>query len=122
MAQAGQYKVSDSVMSVVGRLPSLTRLFLNNSNATDNSIMYINKLAKLQYLNLSSTAVTAKGVNSLAGLKNLRQLYLYQTGISAEGFVSLKKIFPSALIDTGGYTVQFLPTDTMIVKEKPKKG
>ena len=118
----GNTKINDSVMSVVSKLPSLTRLFLNNSNVTDKSMVYVNSLSKLQYLNVSSTAVTAKGISSLIGLKKLRQLYLYQTGMGAEGFNNLKKIFPSALIDTGGYTVQFLPTDTMIVKEKPRKG
>lgn len=117
----GHTKINDSVMTVVGKLPFLTRLFLNNSNATDRSLMCINNLSKLQYLNVSSTAVTAKGIGSLSGLKNLRQLYLYQNGIGADDLVSLKKIFPLALIDTGGYTVQFLPTDTIIVKEKPKR-
>ncbi len=118
----GNTKVNDSLMSIVGKMPALTRLFLNKSNATDKSILYLKGLSKLQYLNVSSTAVTAKGINSLGGLKKLRQLYLYQTGVSAEDFAGLKKIFPSALIDTGGYTVQFLATDTTIVKEKPKKG
>lgn len=118
----GHTKISDAVMGVVGKLPSLTKLFLNNSNVTDNSIRHLNTLSKLQYLNLSATAVTAKSVNGLTGLKNLRQLYLYQTAVGGEGYGNLKKAFPSALIDTGGYTVQFLPTDTMIAKEKPKKG
>lgn len=118
----GHTKISDSVLGVVGKLPSLTKLFLNNSNVTDNSIRHLNTLNKLQYLNLSATGVTAKSVSGLAGLKNLRQLYLYQTAVGGEGYGNLKKAFPSALIDTGGYTVQFLPTDTMIVKEKPKKG
>jgi uncharacterized membrane protein len=117
----GNTKINDSTMSVVGAMPSLTKLFLNNSNATDNSLRYITNLSKLQYLNLSSTAITAKGVNSLNNLKSLRQLYLFQTGVSAAGYASLKILFPSAMIDTGGYTVQFLPSDTMLVKEKPKK-
>jgi len=47
---------------------------------------------------------------------------VYKTGVGADVLGNLKKHFPSALIDTGGYAVQFLPTDTMIVKEKPKKG
>lgn len=118
----GNTKFSDSLMSVVGKLPSLTRLFLNSSNVTDKGIVQLGKLTKLQYLNVSSTGVTAKGITGLTGLKSLRQLYLYQTGTGAEEFNNLKKIFPSALIDTGGYTVQFLPTDTIIVKEKLKKG
>lgn len=118
----GNTKINDSVMSVVGKLPSLTKLFLNNSNITDRSLVHLNKLSKLQYLNLSSTSVTATGINSLTSLKNVRQLFVYQTGVGAAGVGELKKSFPSALIDTGGYTVQFLPTDTIIVKEKPRKG
>ncbi|MFT3682222.1 MAG: hypothetical protein QM791_18250 [Ferruginibacter sp.] len=117
----GNTKINDSLMIVVGLMPSLTRLSLNNSNLSDRNILYLNKLTKLQYLNLSSTAVTAKGVSGLKDLKSLQQLYLYKTGINAESFGNLKKIFPSAVIDTGGYTVEFLATDTMIVKEKPKK-
>lgn len=118
----GNTKINDSVMSVVGKLSSITKLFLNNSNVTDRSMVHLNKLSKLQYLNLSSTAVTVTGINSLTNLKNLRQLYVYKTGVGADVLGNLKKHFPSALIDTGGYAVQFLPTDTMIVKEKPKKG
>lgn len=117
----GNTKINDSVMNVVGKMPFLTRLFLNNSNTTDNSLQYLNSLTKLQYLNLSSTTVTAKGVSSLHGIKSLKQLYLFQTGINAEGFTSIKTMFSSAIIDTGGYTVQFLPTDTIIIKEKQKK-
>lgn len=115
-------KINDSLISVVGLMPSLTRLFLNNSNATDKMILHLNRLSKLQYLNLSSTAVSAKALSGLIGLKSLRQLYLYQTGINGEDFTALKKIFPSTIIDSGGYAVQFLPTDTMVVKEKPRKG
>jgi uncharacterized membrane protein/mono/diheme cytochrome c family protein len=118
----GNTKINDSVMRVVGKLSSLTKLFLNNSNVTDRSLVHLNTLSKLQYLNLSSTAVTVTGINSLTNLKSLRQLYVYKTGAGADLLGNLKKHFPSALIDTGGYAVQFLPTDTMIVKEKPKKG
>ncbi|HMO62472.1 MAG TPA: hypothetical protein PKC39_03495 [Ferruginibacter sp.] len=117
----GHTKISEAVLKVVGGLPAVTKLFLNNSNATDKSIVYLNTLATLQYLNLSGTAVTAKAVSSLTGLKNLRQLYLYQTATDAAGYAGLKKKFPLALIDTGGYTVPFLPTDTIIEKEKPKR-
>lgn len=118
----GNTKINDAVMNVVGNLPSLTKLFLNNSNVTDRSLVHLNKLSKLQYLNLSSTSVTTTGINSLTSLKNVRQLFVYQTVLGPRGLDKLKKSFPSALIDTGGYTVQFLPTDTIIVKEKLKKG
>jgi len=118
----GNTKINDSVLSVVGKLPSLTKLFLNNSNVTDRNLVHLNHLSKLQYLNLSSTSVTAAGIKNVTGLKNLRRLYVYKTGMDADALGYLKKTFPSAVIDTGGYALQFLPTDTIIVKEKPKKG
>lgn len=114
-------KLNDAMMEVVGKMPSLTRLFLNNSNVNDNSMLQLRKLSRLQYLNISSTAVSEKGINNLSALKNLRRLFLYKTGIDAGNFDDIKKMFPSAMVDTGGYAVQFLATDTIVVKENPKK-
>lgn len=118
----GNTRINDSVMSIVGKLPSLTRLFLNNSNVTDRNILFLDNLVNLQYLNLSSTAVTEKGITSLTRLKLLRHLFLFRTGVKEEGFGNLKKLFPLAFINIGSYTLQLLQTDTAIVKEKPRKG
>jgi len=69
-------------------------------------------LAQLRYLNLVGTKITAKSLVALGGLKNLQQLYLYQTPIGSAGLAQLRKIFPTTLIDAGGYMVTTLPTDT----------
>jgi hypothetical protein len=63
--------------------------------------------------------VTASGVAQLQTLKKLQQIYLYQTEVSGPGWSQLRKIFPKAIIDSGGYSIPFLATDTVIV-EPPK--
>jgi hypothetical protein len=66
------------------------------------------------------TQVTAAGIKQLQALKSLRSLYLYQTRVNKNEWADLKKTFPAAELDSGGYSLPFLPSDTMIVK-LPKK-
>jgi Leucine-rich repeat (LRR) protein len=119
--KAGDIKLTDSALSVIGSLPALTRLYLNKTNITDKGLLYLKNLSQLQYLNLSGTNVTTNGINNLARLKNLKQLFLYQTTISSEGLGLLKKTFTNTIIDTGGYKVDFLKDDTMKVNSQPVK-
>jgi hypothetical protein len=70
----------------------------------------------LQYLNLVGTKVTAKGLEQLKELKNLQQVFLYQTSIAGSEWANLKKMFPKTIMDTGGYKVQALASDTIEVK------
>jgi hypothetical protein len=72
----------------------------------------------LQYLNLVGTSVSFNGLKQLRGLKELKTIYLYQTGIKGNEWTALQKIFPGVLIDTGGYHVPTLVTDTTEVKPK----
>jgi hypothetical protein len=62
------------------------------------------------------TNVTAKGLEQLKELKNLQKIFLYQTTIAGNEWNNLKKIFPKTIIDTGGYKVQTLASDTIEVK------
>jgi uncharacterized membrane protein len=117
----GAVTISDSVLATIGSLSNLTRLFLDRTNITDKNIGYLKNLSQLQYLNLSGTAVTVDGLNTLKGLTSLKNLFLYKTNISAEGLGTLQKTFSKAVIDTGGYRLPFLATDTMEVKEKTVK-
>ncbi len=114
----GDAKLNDEVCAAIGALPNLTRLFLNNTNVADNGLAYFKSLAQLQYLNLIATNITASGMKHLAGLKNIKQLYLYQTNISKADFANIKNDFPGSVIDTGGYQLEFLASDTMKVKAK----
>ena len=77
-------------------------------------------LQHLKYLNLVGTKVTANGLVALKENKNLQSLYLFQTGINSADWTRLRKAFPTVLLDSGGYVVPTLPTDTVEVKEKKK--
>jgi hypothetical protein len=62
--------------------------------------------------------VTAQGVLQLKELKELHSLFLYQANISKTDWIILKNAFPKTQIDSGGYSVESLPTDTIEVKAK----
>jgi len=55
----------------------------------------------------------------LAGLKKLQSLFVYQTNVNKATYAQLKTAFPKTVIDTGGYVVPTLVTDTTEVKAKP---
>jgi uncharacterized membrane protein/mono/diheme cytochrome c family protein len=108
--------ISDSALSVIGQCTNLTLLQLNNTKITDKGLGLIKNLDKLQSLSLVGTKVTAKGIIQLQIIKGLQSIYLYQTGVNKNDWPALKKAFPKTEIDSGGYVVPLLTTDTTIVK------
>ena len=112
----GNTLITDSTLQVISQFPNLMRLQLDHTNVTDKGLASLRSLANLRYLNLVGTRVTAQGIMQLKNLKNLQSIYLYQTEVKKSDWNSLKKMFPKTLIDSGGYTVPFLPTDTIEVK------
>jgi len=116
----GGKKISDKNLAVISKLSSLTRLHLERTGVTDKGMAQIKSLSQLQYINLVGTGVTAKGLEELKELKNLKQIFIYQTAITSNELMNLKKIFPEAHIDTGGYKVPILVSDTTEKKAEPK--
>src|SRR5258705_13924462 len=102
-------------MAGIAQLGNLTRLNLQHTNISDEGLKAIQILHNLQYLNLVDTKVTLHGILQLKGLKSLHSLYLYQTNIKKEDWMLLRNAFPKTQIDTGGYFVTMLPTDTIII-------
>ena len=117
----GSSSISDSALLVIAQFKNLMRLQLDYTKVTDKGLANLTALQNLRYLNLVGTAVTEKGVLQLKDLKSLRSIYLYQTMVKKSEWNDLKKAFPKTFIDSGGYTVPFLPTDTMEVKPPKTK-
>lgn len=117
----GNTKISDKELSLLSKLSSLTRLYLEKTNVTDKGIEQLVTLTELQYLNISATKISATGLEKLKGLKKLKQIYLYQTTIKGNEWAQLKQNFPDTKIDTGGYIVPLLASDTVELKEALKK-
>ena len=112
----GNLGLTDSNLEAIGKLFQLRMLHLQKTKIGDQGIKSLSNLSELQYLNLGATNVTVKGVEQLSGLKNLRQLFLYQTAISGDDLTKLKRLFPKTYIETGGFEVPKLDSDTTVLK------
>ena len=112
----GDTKISDSALTYIGQCTNLTLLQLNNTTITDAGLPLLKNLKQLQSLNLVGTKVSAKGIVALKALKQLQSLYLYQTNVTGNEWILLKQQFPKTMLDTGGYFVPLLSSDTTVVK------
>ena len=111
--------ITDSAMPAIGQCSNLSLVQLNNTKITDKGLASLHSLLNLQSLSLVGTGVSGDGLKQLQKLKTLQKVYLYQTKVSSEAIQELKKIFPKTDFDSGGYTIPFLPTDTIIVRPPP---
>jgi len=112
----GNCNITDTGMLVISKLGSLTRLHLNNTEISDSGVAKLRTSVNLHYINLVHTRVTSKGIAELKGLKGLRSVYLYQSAVDKTEWPSLQKLFPRTILDSGGYSVPILVTDTTEVK------
>jgi len=113
--------IGDSALATIGQCNTLVRLQLDNTAITDAGLGALKSLKDLKYLNLVGTKVTAKGLEQLKDLKKLQGLYLYQTQVDKAEWPSLQKMFPKTYIDSGGYQVPTLQSDTTVLKYDPNK-
>lgn len=105
----------EALLQLKGAL-HLQELVIDHSSVTDAGMESIAALQSLRKLNLVGTKVTSAGVLKLSGLKQLQVCYLHQSGVKGSDWANLKKALPSVRIDTGGYLVPFMETDTQVVQ------
>ncbi len=116
--KVGSTKITDKALHQIGSFENLRRLSLDHTAISDNGINEIKNLKQLQYLNLVGTPISIKGILSLESLTNLKTLYVYQSALKKEDWSTLKSKLPNVTLDSGGYHVPSLATDTVIVKPK----
>lgn len=110
--------ITNAAMPVLASLGALRKLYLDHTSITDEGLVHLQKLLQLQYLNLVGTQVTIKGLKPLQPLKSLKTIYLYQTRVRSNEWSAVQKLFPGVQVDSGGYHVPILVTDTTEVKPK----
>lgn len=110
--------INDDALSAIAQLSNLTKLYLSNTNVSDKGLAQLQSLTNIVYLNLVGTKVTRQGILQLKNLKKLQSLYLYKTNVNDNDWATLKAAFPKATIDSGGYRVTVLATDTTLVKSE----
>ena len=110
----GHENLKDEDLKIIGVLQNLRRLHLEGNPVTDAGLSFLTTLQQLQYLNLSGTLISSKGPAQLAGLKMLEKLYLYNITGAQFDLPALKRRLPKTIIDTGGYKVPILESDTTV--------
>ena len=109
---------SDELIKYLLEMPHLSKLYLDNTWITDQSLSQLTQLKSLRYLNIVGTHTTEKGISSLRDLPNLERLFIYQTRSSSAERMQLLKMLAPIQVDTGGYVVPTLATDTTFVSGK----
>jgi uncharacterized membrane protein len=99
-------------------LTNLRKLDLSYSNLDQESIAFLAAMKQLLYLNLVGTKISGTAMMSLKDLPALRELYLSGTKITRTEFEILQKSLTKTAIDTGGYQVATLASDTSLVKKQ----
>lgn len=117
----GNTNIGDSALVFIGKFYQLIFLQLNNTKITDSGMPFLNSLQNLRSLNIVGTNISAKGIQALQKLKSLQSVYLYQSKVAAADWPGLAKLFPHTILDTGGYSLQKLMTDTVFLKAAIKK-
>lgn len=110
-------QISDTALKIIAQLPRVTRLQLENTRVTDAGVQALADCKLLMHLNLVGTKVTEKGLLSLQKNKALKELFVYRSGVKPAAVASLRKAMPDTEIDTGGYQMPALPTDTMVFRK-----
>jgi hypothetical protein len=114
--KASRSRLGDAALGVIGQCTALRFLDVSGDSISDAGLAALRELKELRVLNLVGTNVSAAGVAGLKGLPKLRTIYLYKTKVNGGDWAELKKVLPKVELDTGGYAMPFLETDTAIVR------
>ena len=114
----GRTKITDEGLKTIGQLSNLTQLNLEHTAIRDAGLAHLKALSRLTMLNVIGNQVSDSGLNQLAAIPTLEKLYLYQTEVTSEGVRTLMRERPKVEIDTGGYVMPQLITDTLVFKGK----
>jgi uncharacterized membrane protein len=114
----GRTTITNEGLKVIGQLSNLTLLNLEHTKIGDAGIEFLIPLKRLTMLNLVGNQVGNEGLVHIGKLTKLEKVYLYETEVSYEGVDKLVKDRPKLEIDTGGYEMPQLVTDTLVFKSK----
>jgi hypothetical protein len=113
--------LTDAGCKPLSKFNNLMRLQIDQTRITDAGLAALSTLKKLEKLNVAGDSITINGIQALIALTSLKSLNIWNIGISKTSVTEVFKLLPSIKIDTGGYSLPFLSSDTMIVKDTRKK-
>jgi uncharacterized membrane protein len=86
----GNSAVKDNDLKDVAQFTHVQKLYLQNSDVSDEGVKLLKDLKFLEVLNLSGTKITNKTLEEVATWKSLRKLYLYNTNIDEKTVLAFK--------------------------------
>ncbi|MGC3947559.1 MAG: hypothetical protein QM762_24155 [Chryseolinea sp.] len=110
--------VTDAHLQKVSALKNLRVLALNNTMVTGEGLKAIAKLPAIQILNVVNTPITDEALQSLATAETMTKIFVYRTKASKSGIQAYHKLKPNVVIDTGGYVLPKLTSDTTVYRRK----
>ena len=114
---SGPLTTSSALISISGMI-NLRKLNLANTSINDEALKQLGGLQELFSLNLTGTKITEEGLISLKKMKKLKWLYVSGSAVNLKTFHNWKLQLPNVSIDTGGYTLPVMISDTQFVKPK----
>ena len=108
--------IKDEHLSALSNCKQLKQLELNGTSITNKGLASLAALENLEILSITQTKATVEGISSLTAIKSLKKVYLYNTRFTSAAIAQLKQKMPGLLIDTGGYKLPILVTDTTEAK------
>lgn len=111
--------IADSSLNIIAGLSALRRLNLEFTSITDKGIHALSPLAELRYLNMVGTKITDESMGHLSELQKLEDLFIYQTDVTLSAIQKFKTAKPGVKIDTGGYALPKIITDSIVTRFKP---
>ena len=110
--------VTDAGMDIITRLDALRILSLKDTQITNAGVARVATLPHLVSLNLVGTPVTDAALKTLEKTPSLERLFLFQTSLSVAAIKEFMKVKTTAQVDTGGYQLPAMMTDTLVYKRK----
>lgn len=108
--------ITNEHISALSNCKQLKQLFLNSTAITDKGLTALAAFENLETLSIAQTKTTEAGINGLSALKKLKKIYLYGTGFTKSSLTQLQQKIQGLKIDTGGYKIPILVTDTTEAK------
>jgi hypothetical protein len=114
----GRTGITDEGLRSISQLTNLTELNLEYTKVKGTGLEFLVPLSKLESLNLVGTGVNDSTLIHLSKLKGLKRIFFFQSDVTSKGIRELKNVVPQMQLDTGGYQLPKLVTDTLIFKSK----
>jgi mono/diheme cytochrome c family protein len=108
----GRKVLGSPELTYIAGLTGLRHLNLEHCLGEGTSLVSLGNLSKLEYLNLTGNPIGMTELEPIGQLAELRSLYLFGTNTNLQDSLQLRRLFPQARLEFGGYSVPTFRTDT----------